>query len=79
MQRGMRFLRELRQIVIDPERCPVAAREFTQCAFERGRDGRATGGYVDADNHTIDAVRYALERFSRGRDAHTFRREEIFL
>ena len=79
VQRGMRFLRELRQIVIDPERCPVAAREFTQCAFERVRDGRATGGSVDADNHTIDAVRYALERFSRGRDAHTFRREEIFL
>lgn len=79
VQRGMRFLRELRQILIDPDRCPVAAREFARCEFERGRDGRLTGGYVDADNHVIDAVRYALERFSRGRDAHTFRREDVFL
>ena len=79
VERGMRFLRELRRIVIDPGRCPVAAREFSLCAFARDRDGRPSGGYLDANNHTIDAVRYALERFSAARKAQTFCREQMLL
>ncbi len=77
VHRGMRFLQELSEIVIDPARCPQAAREFSICEYERDREGRATGGYPDRDNHTIDAVRYALEREALGREVRTVRREEI--
>lgn len=67
---GMRFLcEEVRQIVIDPERCPNTAREFNQYLFETDRDGRPIAQYPDRDNHAIDAVRYALERRTRIRFA----------
>lgn len=58
---GLRWLRKLYRIVIDPRRCPVAAREFTRYEYERTGRGELTDRYPDRDNHTIDAVRYALE------------------
>lgn len=54
-----------RNIVIDPHRCPVAAREFTRYAFDVLRDGRIRNDYPDRDNHTIDGTRYALEDIIR--------------
>ena len=51
-----------RTIVIDRRRTPEACREFSGYEFERDRDGNFISGYPDRDNHTIDAVRYALER-----------------
>lgn len=50
-----------RKIVIDPERCPRAADEFIKYEYERDREGNVVSGYPDAENHCIDAVRYALE------------------
>lgn len=58
---GLRWLRKLYGIVIDPRRCPVATREFTSYEYERTGRGELTDRYPDRDNHTIDAVRYALE------------------
>lgn len=58
---GLHWLRSLRQIVIDPLRCPVAVKEWTHYEFKRTGKGDLTNQYVDANNHTIDAVRYALE------------------
>ena len=59
---SMRWLQALNEIVIDPERCPEAAQEFSQYEYERTRDGEFVDAYPDANNHAIDAVRYALNR-----------------
>lgn len=56
---SMKWLQSLAAIVIDPKRCPDTAKEFGEYEYETGRDGEAIPGYVDADNHHIDAVRYA--------------------
>ncbi len=77
VRRGMRFLQELTEIVIDPARCPVAAREFSSYAYARDASGRPNGAYPDRDNHTIDAVRYALESEILSRNAKTFERERM--
>lgn len=59
---GMEFLAdELEEIVIDPKRCPNAAREFTSYELEMDKNGNFKGSYPDEDNHTIDAVRYGME------------------
>ena len=58
---GIKFLQDLEEIVIDPERCPNATREFTGYELERDKNGNFKGKYPDKDNHTIDAVRYSLE------------------
>lgn len=61
---GMKWLQR-RKIVIDPARTPNAYREFSNYEYERSKDGDIISGYPDADNHTIDATRYALERVFR--------------
>lgn len=66
---GLHWLKSLRAIIIDPAKCPVAVREWTRYAYKRTRAGDITSQYVDADNHTIDAVRYALESEIRYGDA----------
>lgn len=59
---GMEFLAdELEEIVIDPKRCPNAAREFTSYELEMDKNGNFKGSYPDKYNHTIDAVRYGME------------------
>lgn len=69
---GMRFLSgEVEEIVIDPARCPYAAKEFSAYEFAPDSHDGILAGYPDRDNHAIDAVRYALEdtirtRFMRG-------------
>ena len=59
---SMRWLQALNEIIIDPARCPEAAKEFSQYEYERTRDGEFVDAYPDANNHAIDAVRYALNR-----------------
>lgn len=58
---GMKWLQR-RKIVIDKRRTPNAYREFVGYEYERNKEGDIISGYPDKDNHTIDAVRYALER-----------------
>lgn len=58
---GMKWLQK-RKIVIDKRRTPNAYREFTEYEYERDKDGNVISGYPDANNHLIDATRYALER-----------------
>lgn len=57
---SMKWLQSLKRIVIDPVRCPHTAREFQNYEYERTPDGEIISGYPDADNHSIDSVRYAL-------------------
>ncbi len=59
---GISFLsRNIEEIIIDPNRCPRAAKEFINYALETDRNGEVKSSYPDKDNHTIDAVRYAME------------------
>ena len=57
---SMKWLSSLAKIVIDINRCPTAASEFSTYEYDQDKDGNYISGYVDANNHTIDAVRYAL-------------------
>ncbi len=57
---SMKWLSGLVKIVIDPKRCPKCAEEFTTYEYEQDKDGNYISGYVDKDNHCIDAVRYGL-------------------
>ena len=63
---GMKFLQR-RTIVIDRRRTPHAYDEFVGYEYERNKDGDIISGYPDANNHLIDATRYALEPVSRRR------------
>ena len=58
---GIKRLQGLKKIIIDPERCPNAAREFSEYSFELNKDETIKSKFPDKDNHTIDAVRYSLE------------------
>ncbi|MER2151536.1 MAG: terminase large subunit, partial [Candidatus Limivicinus sp.] len=58
---GMKWLQS-RTIVIDRRRTPHAYEEFVNYEFEKNRADEWISGYPDRNNHTIDAVRYALER-----------------
>jgi len=63
---GIKFLQDLEEIVIDPDRCPNTAREFEGYELEPDGNGGWKEGFPDRDNHSIDAVRYALESEIRG-------------
>lgn len=58
---GIKFLQDLEEVIIDPNRCPRAANEFVNYAYEMNRNGEVKSTYPDKDNHAIDAARYALE------------------
>ena len=60
-----KWLASLAQIIIDPVSCPLAAKEFSAYEFQKNRDGSASSVFPDKDNHSIDAVRYALEPIIR--------------
>lgn len=62
---GIKWLQSLSAIVIDPKRCPGACKEFQNYEYERTKDGSVISAFPDADNHSIDAVRYAMEQVWR--------------
>ncbi len=76
---GIKFLQGLEAIVIDTERCPNTAREFSEYELERGTDGEFRSTYPDRNNHTIDAVRYALEDEINHRKVRIIKRSELNL
>lgn len=57
---GIKWLQN-RRIVIDPARTPNAHREFISYEYETTKDGEFLADVPDRNNHTIDAVRYALD------------------
>ena len=63
---GIKWLQTRKQIVIS-EDCPITAKEFLNYEYEKTKDGEPISAYPDKDNHSIDAVRYALERVWRKR------------
>lgn len=68
-EEGLVWMRSRAQIVIDPVDCPCAVEEFTHYEYEKLKDGTKRNEYPDRNNHTIDAVRYALENDIRYGDA----------
>ena len=68
---GIKWLQERRNIYIDKERCPNTYKEFVKYEYARNKDGSFISRYPDANNHAIDAVRYALEYEANG-DVYTF-------
>lgn len=77
IEHGIRFLQGLRKIIIDSASCPNVAREFSQYELERDKDGEFKSNYPDKNNHTIDAVRYALEDEINHRKARIIKRSEL--
>lgn len=64
---GIKWLQGLRHIYIDKRRCPETYYEFINYEYERDRDGNFISAYPDADNHSIDAVRYGMENYANRR------------
>jgi phage terminase large subunit len=62
---SMKWLQSLNKIVIDNSRCPQTSSEFLDYEYERDKEGNVISGYPDANNHNIDAVRYAMEEVWR--------------
>jgi phage terminase large subunit len=59
---GIEYIKSFDKIIINP-RCPETVREFTLYSYKVDeRSGDITNTIVDANNHCIDALRYALER-----------------
>ena len=54
------WLAGLREICIDPERAPLAYEEFRLKEYDRDRDGTWLDDIPDGNDHSIDAVRYAM-------------------
>lgn len=60
VEHGVKFLQDMEQIVIDPNRAPRASKEFMNYSLEVDRQGEVKSRFPDIDNHTIDAIRYGL-------------------
>jgi PBSX family phage terminase large subunit len=60
---GIKWLQGLRHIYIDKRKCPLTYEEFIGYEYEQDKDGNFISAYPDADNHSIDAVRYAMEKY----------------
>ena len=58
---GEKWLDDLEAIIIDPKRTPNTCKEFENIDYQTDKDGNIKPRLEDKDNHTIDAIRYALE------------------
>lgn len=58
---SMKWLQSLKEIVIDSARCPQTVEEWASYEYIKDKDGNVISGYPDKNNHSIDAVRYALQ------------------
>jgi len=64
---SMKWLQSLNHIYIDPVRCPETYKEFIEYEYDRDKDDEVISGYPDCNNHSIDSVRYATEKFWKRR------------
>ena len=54
------WLAGLRETCIDPKRAPLAYEECRLKGYDRDRDGTWLDDIADGNDHSIDAVRYAM-------------------
>ena len=64
---GIKWLQGLNHIYIDKRRCPKTYKEFISYEYEQDREGNFISAYPDENNHSIDAVRYAMEKYANRR------------
>jgi len=58
---GIAFIKSMDRVVIHPD-CPETAREFRLYSYKKDRlSGDVMSKLVDANNHYIDALRYAIQ------------------
>ena len=60
---GIKWLQGLNHIYIDRKYCPKTFNEFVAYEYAQDRDGNFISDYPDENNHSIDATRYAMEKF----------------
>ena len=60
---GIKWLQGLNHIYIDKRTCPLTYWEFVNYEYEQDRQGNFISAYPDANNHSIDAVRYSLYKY----------------
>ena len=60
---GIKWLQGLNHIYIDRKYCPETYTEFSTYEYEKDKDDNWISAYPDENNHSIDAVRYGLEKF----------------
>ena len=69
---GVAFIKSLDRVIIHPD-CPETAREFRLYAYKQDRlSGDIMPKIVDANNHYIDALRYALQPMVGGTSEQIF-------
>lgn len=74
---GIKFLQSLNEIIIDNVRCPKTAEEFYNYELEPDGNDGFKDGYPDKNNHSIDAVRYALEDEISNKKARIISRKDL--
>jgi len=69
---GVAFIKSLDRVIIHPD-CPETAREFRLYSYKQDRlSGDIMPKIVDANNHYIDALRYALQPMVGGTSDQIF-------
>lgn len=58
---GEKWLDDLDEIIIDPQRTPNIAKEFEDIDYQTDADGNPKARLEDVNNHAVDATRYAFE------------------
>lgn len=64
---GIKWLQGLNHIYIDKRRCPETYKEFVNYEYEKDSNDNFVSEYPDENNHSIDAVRYALQKYCNKR------------
>ena len=68
----MAFIKSFDRVIVHPE-CPETAREFRLYSYKQDRlTGDIMPTIVDAHNHYIDAMRYALQPLVGGSSDQIF-------
>lgn len=63
---AIKWLSDRAHIYIDKKRCPNTYREFVSYEFDQDKDGNFISQYPKHNDHSIDAVRYALKKDMNG-------------
>ena len=63
---GYKYLQSFNEIIIDPRRCPHAAKEFALAEYKKTVGGLFISEYPKTNDHCQDAARYALSEACAG-------------
>jgi len=61
---SMKWLQGLNHIYIDRRKCPYTYAEFTNYEYETDKEGNFISAYPDGNDHSIDAVRYGIDKYA---------------